>query len=469
MRERDLSELLRFPPKLQKILEAVGRVGSPRIAGGAVRDALLGVRAKDFDIEVFACGYEELLQVLGRYGRVDCVGRSFGVIKLRIDEGELDFALPRTERKTRKGHQGFDVTPDPDLDERMAASRRDYTINAISWDPLEKRLIDPFDGVRDLESGLLRHTSDAFVEDPLRVLRGFQFVSRFELEVAPETLALCRSMVDCFPELARERVWMEWKKWICRGRKPSLGLKFLKDCGWMKWFEPVSALDACPQDPEWHPEGDVLAHTGYCLDALVKMDEWGKADDDLRLVLGFAVLCHDFGKPATTARVMKSGKERWVSPGHDQVGGPIAEGFLQFLKAPKVLARHVEPLVKNHMVVVQYKEKPSMAAVRRLARRLEPASIGELLLVIRADQGGRPPLSGEPSLGLRLLKECSEELRMVDRAPSPIVQGRHLIERGHKPGPHFSGWLEALFEHQLSGDFSTLEEAEPFIREICHM
>lgn len=388
MNEKDLSALLRFPPRFEKILKSVGECGSPRIAGGAVRDALLGVSAKDFDVEVFGCGYEELLCVLERYGRVDCVGRCFGVIKLRIEEGEIDFALPRTEKKTTAGHQGFEVTPDPGLDERIAASRRDFTINAISWDPLGKRLIDPFGGVRDLEAGLLRHTSAAFSEDPLRVLRGFQFVSRFELEVAPETLVLCREMVDCFPELARERVWMEWKKWICRGQKPSLGLRFLKDCGWMKWFEPVQAMDGCPQDPEWHPEGDVLEHTGHCLDALVKSDAWEAATDELRLVLGFAVLCHDFGKPATTERVWKAGKERWVSPAHDQVGGPIAEEFLSFLKAPKALARHVVPLVKNHMVVAQYKERPSMAAVRRLARRLEPASIGELMVVIRADQAG---------------------------------------------------------------------------------
>jgi len=467
MTEIDLSSLFRFPAGVEKILHALGEIGKPRIAGGAVRDALLGKEPKDLDVEVFACEYDTLVDALQAFGRVDCVGRSFGVIKLRVGRKELDFAIPRTEKKVCGGHQGFEVYPDPYLEERVAAARRDFTINAISWDPLEGRLIDPFGGVEDLRSGYLRHTSEAFAEDPLRVLRGFQFVSRFNLVVAPETLELCRSMVDTFPELARERVWMEWKKWICQARTPSLGIRFLKDTGWLRWFPELAALDACPQDPEWHPEGDVLTHTACCMDALVNHEAWAHADESARLYLGFAVLCHDFGKPATTEKVFKNGRERWVSPGHDQVGGPLAEHFLQELTAPKALPRKVVPLVVNHMVAAQYQKKPSMAAIRRLARRLDPASIAELLLVIEADQRGRPPLSGEPSVGLRYLKQASSELQMLNESPRPLVQGRHLIERGYTAGPHFGAWLEALFEHQLSGDFQDMEGAEFYIKQVC--
>ena len=198
------------------------------------------------------------------------------------------------------GHKGFEVHFDPDIAPREAASRRDFTINALMFDPRTGEYLDFFGGRKDLEKRLLRHTSAAFVEDPLRVLRGMQFAARFDLTPAPETVELCRSIVQTFPELAVERVGMEWFKWALMSRRPSAGLRFLQTTGWLRHFPEIEALVGTPQDPEWHPEGDVFTHTCHCCDALAELPGWQGANETTRQVLMFAVLAHDFAKPQTT-------------------------------------------------------------------------------------------------------------------------------------------------------------------------
>ena len=297
----------KFPVSLKvgAILDAVAEIGRPMIAGGAVRDWILGRESKDLDVEVFNCTWDRLIALLKRLGRVDLVGKSFGVAKFHICGLELDFALPRSELKTGDGHRGFDVVPDPFMDPRRAALRRDFTMNAISYDWKEKEIVDPLDGRKDLENLVLRHSSEAFSEDPLRVLRGFQFCSRFQLEAASETVCLCRNILNGFSEIARERVWMEWEKWAIHSVRPSLGLRFLLFTRWLEHFPEIWSLVDCPQDPEWHPEGDVFQHTCYCLDALAGSDSFKNANNSERLVLMFGVLCHDFGKPVSTEQKMK--------------------------------------------------------------------------------------------------------------------------------------------------------------------
>ena len=412
------------PGDLIPVLDAISQVGSPLITGGAVRDWLLGEESKDLDVEVFSCDWDPLVSILRSFGKVDLVGKSFGVAKWTKANLEVDFSLPRSEVKTAQGHKGFDVIPDPSLDPRKAALRRDFTINAISFDWKEKRLVDPLGGVEDLRRRLLRHSSPAFVEDPLRVLRGFQFCARFELEPAKETIELCRSIKSSYAQLPIERIWMEWEKWALRSRRPSLGLRFLKDTGWIEHFREIAALDGCPQDPGWHPEGDVFTHTSHCLDALMGMDVYRKADRLERLTLMFAVLAHDFGKPATTEKRLKGGEERWVSPRHDQEGIPLAEAFLMSIGSPHSIIPHVCSLVGSHMASIQVSKKPSLPQVRRLARRVLPGSLEQLFTVIRADIAGRPPLPADPSQGLLWLEEVAQEEALLQDAPSPIVLGR---------------------------------------------
>ncbi len=413
---------MKLPPDLLRVLESVRTAGSPRIVGGGVRDWLLGLEPKDFDIEVAGADFEGLLRALAPYGTTDIVGRSYGVIKLRMDGAEYDFSLPRRESKTGAGHRGFVITPEPNLSDNDAAARRDFTVNAIAWDPFAERLIDPHGGERDLRAGLLRHTSSAFTEDPLRVLRAFQLAARFDFRLAPETAALCRSISPAYKELPVERVWGEWAKWAEKSRVPSRGLGVLQETGWLAHFPAIAALVGTPQDPEWHPEGDAFAHTGHCCDALVRQEAWRVADAETRRRLLFAVLCHDLGKPSTTVHAEKRGRMRWISPGHESAGGPVAEGFLQSIGAPSDLIRHVRPLVVNHMVQHSGSEDLSDNAIRRLARRLAPASISELALVMKADHDGRPPIHSPDTLRrIALLEQRAAGLELASSAPRPLM------------------------------------------------
>lgn len=446
---------MRLPPPLTAALHALRAAGGrPHLAGGCVRDWLLGLDPKDFDVEVFGLDFEQLHRALAPFGPTDVVGRSFGVLKVRLAGVEYDFSLPRRESKTGAGHRGFAIAPEKELSEADAAARRDFTINSIAYDPFDGRLIDPHGGERDLRARLLRHTSAAFVEDPLRVLRGFQFAARFDLRLAPETAALGRSIKDSFRELALERVWGEWDKWCTKSTKPSAGLAVLRETGWIHFFPEIAALDGLPQDPEWHPEGDVLVHTAHCLDALVGLAAWREGDPRTRRVLSLAVLAHDFGKATTTHQAERRGRVRWVSPGHEAAGAPLVESFLARLGAPLELSARVRPLVVHHLAHHANPEPMRDTTVRRLARKLEPASLDDLLAVMTSDHLGRPPLVSEEALRrIDELRAVARRLTLEHQAPKPLVLGRHLIALGIKPGPHFKPALDAAFESQLDGAF----------------
>ncbi|ACB73988.1 Polynucleotide adenylyltransferase region [Opitutus terrae PB90-1] len=442
------------------MLEAVRRIGRPRLVGGGVRDWLLGLEAKDFDVEVAGADFETLQRALAPFGATDVVGRSFGVIKVRsaASGAEYDFSLPRRESKTGAGHRGFAVAPDPQLSDADAAARRDFTINAIACDPFTGELIDPHHGQRDLGARVLRHTSAAFVEDPLRVLRAFQLAARFDLQLAPETAALCRTIADTYGELPVERVWAEWEKWATKAAKPSRGLDVLEQTDWLRHFPEVARLRGTPQEPAWHPEGDVFTHTQHCVDALAANAEWQSSDPARRRLLMLAVLAHDFGKPSTTVRGEKRGAIRWISPGHEPAGGPIAKEFLRRIGAPLELDPPVCALVVHHLVHhhgAGGEDNYSDSQVRRLARKLAPATIDDLALVMIADSNGRPPLESPETIALiGELRAKAQALALERAAPKPLVGGRHLIALGYAPSPAFKPVLDAAFEAQLDGAFA---------------
>jgi tRNA nucleotidyltransferase (CCA-adding enzyme) len=385
------------------------------------------------------------------------IGRSFGVIKVRsrASGSEYDFSLPRRESKTGAGHRGFMVQPDPALSDAEAAARRDFTLNAIAVDPFTGALIDPHGGQRDLQARVLRHTSAAFVEDPLRVLRAFQLAARFDFTVAPETAALCRGIAHTYRELPVERVWGEWEKWAGKSTKPARGLDVLEQTDWLKHFPEIAALRGTTQEPEWHPEGDVFTHTQHCLDALVALADWKSSEAPRRRLLSFAMLAHDFGKPATTAYVEKRGQMRWTSPGHEAAGGPLAKEFLRRIGAPLDYDLPVCTLVVNHLAHHHGNAAFTDTSVRRLARKLAPATIDDLALVMRADADGRPPLpSAEIHALIDKLVASAHALAIADSAPKPIMLGRHLLALGMKAGPDFKPILDAAFEAQLDGAFA---------------
>jgi tRNA nucleotidyltransferase (CCA-adding enzyme) len=452
------------PPELEQILRDTPELQRAYLVGGCVRNALAGLPPeKDFDVEVFGLDYEQLIAALSRWGRTDLVGRSFGVVKLSTRSGhDYDFTLPRKDSKIAPGHKGFDVEFDPAITLREAAARRDFTINSIMYDPRARVMLDFFGGQADLQGRILRHTSAAFCEDPLRVLRGMQFAGRFELRAAPETVELSRRMKGSFGELAVERVREEWFKWAQRSRLPSAGLRFLLETEWIDHFPEIKSLIGTPQEPEWHPEGDVFTHTCHCCDALARLSAWREADAESKVVYMLAILAHDFGKPTTTHRAVKDGRERIVSPGHEAAGMEPARVFLERMRAPLIIGQRVVPLVQNHLF---HLETITDRAIRRLARRLAPESIEGLCLVMTADSMGRPPRPAEVPENVKTLLERAHELEVRKKPPPPILQGRHLLPLGVPPGPGLGSILDKAYEAQLEGVFGDLDGALKWAKE----
>jgi len=432
--------------------------GCAHFVGGCVRDALRRQPISDVDIEVFGLPAAQVRRILEAHFPLDLVGASFGVIKLR--NLPVDVALPRAESKRGLGHKAFDIVSNPFLSFAEAASRRDFTINAIAYDPLQQTLIDPFHGVDDLQAKILRHVSDKFGEDPLRVLRGMQFIARFELDAAPETIEVCRAMT---PEtLPPERLFQEWRTLLLKGVDIARGLAFLRATGWVQYYPELAALIGCPQDPRWHPEGDVWTHTLLCLNAFAAERTGNEWDD---LIVGLAVLCHDFGKPATTTHETDGIR----SFRHELAGAELARQFLLRMTNQHDLIERVCALVAAHMRPQElYQQNAGDSAIRRLARQVQ--RIDWLARVDRADRLGRglPPRDGEETADAWLLARA-RALDVQAAAPKPIVMGRHLQALGLSPGPHFGPVLAKCYEAQLDGAFTTLEEGLAFARRLLHI
>ncbi len=448
-KKKDTAAVVRH---IAELLTSAG--GRALLVGGCVRDSLLGLTSKDFDMEVYGLSMEAIRDILSKEYKLDFVGMAFGVLK--VLHYDIDIALPRVENKTNSGHKGFDVMFVPNLSYADAASRRDFTINAIMRDPLSNELIDPWNGVKDLHDGILRHVSSHFVEDPLRVLRAMQFAARFDFQIAKETISLCSTLSQ--DELAQERVAAEWEKLLLKGRKPSKGLSFLRDCGWIDYYPELKALIGCKQEPEWHPEGDVWEHTLRVLDAAAAMRHYAETEN---LVLMLAALCHDFGKPSTTT---VDGRGRIISHGHDEAGVVPAESFIRRIWNKKELD-DVMPLVKRHMLpTLFFQTNAPDRAYRRLS--LEVRSMELLADLAECDlRGVEMPdeLLKEKIARIDVFRERANALNVMAERPKPIVLGRHLMERGIKPGPQMKPILDKCFDAQLNGEFNDLPKALEYL------
>lgn len=443
---------MNIPQDLQDIIDALISVGArPYLVGGCVRDHLLGIAPHDFDVEVFNMYPEQLLHCLKYCGNVNEIGKAFGILQVR----GYEFSVPRRDNKCGVGHKGFKTEYDPNMTISEAAYRRNYTINSIYYDPQTDQIIDPYNGQQDLRVRLLSPTSKAFKEDVLRVLIGFQLAARFNM-VADETLCdYAEEIKGEYQHLPKERVWGEWKKWAEQGLFPSAGLNLLVLTTWIDLYPELKALINCEQDPEWHPEGSVFIHTLLVCDAMAEICKCNNIAGEDRVVLMMAALCHDLGKPQTT--FVRADDNRIVSPGHAEIGVEISRNFLQSIGCfPRIIER-VLPLVKEHLAHIQ--KDISKRTVRRLANRLYPATIKELGYLAEADHSGRYPLPGGMPDGMKNILEIAEEIKLAADQPKPIVTGKDLIERGHKPGKEMGRILKFLFEEQLDGQFDNKEFA----------
>ena len=448
--------------ELAEMMRAAG--GRAMIVGGCVRDELMGVEPKDWDLEVYGVEAERLKEILEAFAAdqpLSIVGAAFAVYKIGH---HIDVSIPRRERKAGRGHKGFVIEGDPEMSFKEACSRRDFTVNAILKDPLTGEIVDPFNGRDDIDAKVLRHVKDeTFGEDSLRVLRAAQFAARLKFDIDPRTVALCRE-ID-LSDLPKERIWGELEKILLLADEPSKGLKWLYSLKVAdKLFPELQTLVGVPQEPEWHPEGDVDVHT------MMVADEARKLIDDLpyekKVTVMLAALAHDFGKPPTT----KFFDGRWRSHSHDEAGVEPTISFLDRLGLYTIngfdVREQVIQLVRYHLKPGEfYKANAKQAigdgAFRRLARKVEPDL---LYRVAKADSLGRNPewLPLEKRFGSEAQEwfiERVRDLKIEKRPPEPILLGRHLIELGLEPSRQFKTILDAVYEMQLDGKVNTLDEA----------
>lgn len=433
-----------------RVAEACAAAGGHAwLVGGPVRDRLLGRELKDLDLEVYGLELDRLREVLSGLGKVHAIGRSFPVLQLVTAEGEAEVALPRIERDLGPGHTAFEVVGDPHLDPRVASSRRDFTVNAMMEDPLTGTLLDPHGGRADLDQGLLRHVSPAFAEDPLRVMRAGRFVARYGWRVDEETAALCRGLD--LDELPVERFEREWKE-ILAEAFPGRGLLALEACGALRFFPELAAMRGVPQDPLWHPEGDVLTHTALCLDAAVARRE--EMEDAWVEMLG--VLCHDIGKAGRGTRFERG---RWRCPGHDVDGAALVAPLLARLNTRADVVPQVEALVREHLRPAQLhaaRDRVSDAAIRRLSLRVP---IEALCRVSWADAAGRTLPMEEPWAPEAWLRSRAAALGVEKEALQPFLRGQDLLDRGWPAGPGVGELLEEAFALQVDGVLEDREAA----------
>lgn len=453
----------KIPSILEDILKGLQKIGAtPIIVGGSVRDFFLNIPIKDYDIEIFGIDSLDIIQKsLEKFASVKLVGKSFGVLTLRVNEYDFDFALPRTETKIGNTHQDFEVITNANLSFKEAAIRRDFTINAIGYDFFKQEFLDPFDGINDLKNKTIKHINDkTFIEDSLRVYRAVQFASRFDFKIDDNTKELCKQIVlnDELSYLPKERVYEEFKKLFLKSAKPSIGFELIRELGVLKYFQELEVLIGCIQEPEYHPEGDVWIHTMMSLDELARILKKENIEDEYRkLYLFYGILCHDFGKPFCTKEI--NGKI--TSFKHESLGIEPTISFLSKLTNEKKFIEIVCSLVKNHLTPFQlYLAESSLKAIKRLSLKV---NIEDLCLVCLADCLGRtiPDKEKCPNATSWLLSKA-KELEIHNVPIKPLVQGRDLIKLGFKPSEKFKEILEFAFDLQL--DFHL--EKELIIKKI---
>ncbi|MFN2516809.1 MAG: CCA tRNA nucleotidyltransferase [Pyrinomonadaceae bacterium] len=450
-----------FSEKVVALARAVSDAGGRALlVGGCVRDSLIGLKPKDWDVEVYGIEPADLRTLLDQFGPVNVVGQAFTVYRLGAD---LDVSLPRRERKSGVGHRAFVIEGDPSMSFEHAARRRDFTVNAVLQDPITAEIIDPFGGQQDLRDKKLRAVSaNTFAEDSLRVLRAAQLAARFEFDIEPETQALCRS-ID-LSDLPAERIWGEVEKMLLAARRPSIGLKWLRELTAVdQLFPEIKALIEVPQDPEWHPEGDVYVHT------LLVTDGARELIDDLphakQVTVMLAAVAHDFGKPAMTEFL----EGRWRSRGHEEAGVRPTENFLDRLKIHTLdgydVRGQVVALVREHLKPGEfYKKRDEVgdSAFRRLARKCE---LNLLYRVAKADSLGRnaewvPREQWYDAEAQEWFIRRAKELEVEEQPPAPLLLGRHLLEMGMTPGPKVGEITRAVYEMQLDGRVNSLDDAK---------
>jgi len=459
-------------PDVIRLCELVREAGGQAmLVGGSVRDGLLGIESKDFDIEVYRLQPDRLRRVLEQIGPVSAVGGNFAVYKLvfyspeRYRPGsiiepnqesgraeqrcEIDVSLPRRESKTGRGHRGFVIEGDPSMTVKEAALRRDFTINAILLDPLTGIKEDPYGGERDLSQRILRVVSpETFVEDSLRVLRAIQLAARFEMTIDPAAIALCRT-ID-LSDLPHERIWGEFEKLLTLANRPSIGLDAGLDLLVLEKLFPefLGLIDHTAQNAN-DAAGNLFVRTKRALDEAVGLTA-GLSQPKRNAVM-LAVLCHGLdwtgGSADTEPDVSTKVEPRLTRSVLDRLG-------LYTIGRYDVRAQ-VFSLVRENRRPEEFNRRSESTTdgdIRRLSQRVE---IDLLYRVEKAWALG----GGASTAAADRLIERAVSLGVQHGPPPPLLLGRHLVESGIEPGPEIGKLLRYVYEMQLDGKINTTEEA----------
>ncbi len=439
--EAQMNALFSQYPGLRDILQALQQQGARAyLVGGSVRDIVLQLPIKDYDIEVHGIELEPLRTLLENFIPVDLVGKSFGV--LRSFTIPVDWSLPRSDAAGRKPVVHIDTS----LTIEEALKRRDLTMNAMAINMHTNELIDPFNGLRDIEQKVLRSPDPYFfIQDPLRFFRVVQFISRFEMLPDEALTEVCKKMD--LTEISRERIEQEFEKLFLLSKKPSLGLRWYQSISRLKELLPeLAILSNVPQEPAWHPEGDVFEHTMQAID--IAATNTG-LDRMTHLKLLYGVLCHDLGK-ATTTRMIDG---RLRSYEHEIAGVPFAQSLLKRITENHELIGTVSLLVRHHMSPGMFvKHNSSARAYKRLALQLSSHTNLELLtLLADADRRGRQVdrhIPKERDADIMKFAERAREYGVFEKPEEPIVKGRDLLTMV-EAGPILGTLVKRAYEIQI--------------------
>jgi tRNA nucleotidyltransferase (CCA-adding enzyme) len=429
------------PPakKISTILNNHG--GRCYIVGGYIRDILLDKRPKDIDIEVHGMTIDDISSILRTKGyRVDEVGKSFGVLKVKDPEsGEIiDVAVPRTDSTGRKPDVSFLKSATP----YEAAKRRDITINAIMYDTKDDKIVDPFNGVKDLERGNIRHVSDeSFSDDPLRTVRAAQFASRFGFTIDPETKKLARD-VDA-SKMAPERVTEEMRKVFEKSKRPSIFFHELDEMGQLeKLFPEVKQLQNVRQDPIHHPEGNAYIHTMQVMDRISESDK-------RKLEQLVAALFHDLGK--ITKSTEDPVTKRIHAKGHEEDSEKMAAKILYKYKFTNDEIKYILMIIKNHMKphmlvntdAMRLKHKHGLMRDICTTRDIMKDPTGSIQKYCDVIEFAKQDHTKHP--------EKYEELKRLPPSEHyiPTVTGQDLIDRGYS-GKELGDMLEEIYLSKIN-------------------
>ena len=416
-----------LPGRLLKIANDIREAGGRAyLVGGWVRDALLGKSCRDYDVEVYDMAQDALVPILSKYGRTNLVGKAFGVIHLAMKGLSLDFSFPRTESKVGYGHRGFVVHTDEKLSFKEAALRRDFTINAMGMELPDLTLCDPYGGIDDLKTHTLRHVGPAFAEDSLRILRGVQFASRFGCTLAPSTVELCRTL--SLDDLSVERLFEEFKKWLLKPGKPSLGLRAFLDIKLDEYFPEIR-----PFESSWDALGAVLDSMASLRDACLAGNGPCSLSEAQTMEFAFAALLA--GSADSSLK------------------------FLERITNEVHLLKVVPPLKSFREIAPSIVE--DTPALRRLAVKLG----GLKLLCLLVQCAPREFFATDRDFAEKLWRSAAE-YDLLEAAPQPYLTGKMLMDLGVKPGKQMGDIIKKSFELQLDGKIANAEAALAWAKEI---